>query len=122
MNLTFTSIVTQNGEDKKIEFTSPSKISKQGKFKVYEFKDPTSQVSNHIEVSPTEVNIFAGPSTINLVLNELVENRYQIGETTQIIQSFLSEINSEKGYVDFKYTLGMNGSEFGKYNIILKIQ
>ena len=121
MNITFTSLIKQGGEDNKIEFTSAVTVTEADGFKIYEFKDPSNGVFNRIEVSDKAVNIFAGSSTINLELNKRVDNRFETPVGIQILTSNMTKLESESGREELLYTLEMNGQMVGSYNIILMI-
>ncbi len=123
MNVTFTAIMTGKDKDDKMEFTAPVKVSKIDNFTTYEFTDPSTKVTNLIEVSDKVVNIFAGPVTYNFKLNETVQNRIEMSPGIQILNTYLFDLDRESGYVNFKYKMHFNdGNEIGTYNIILKIQ
>lgn len=121
MNITFTSLIEQNGENNKIEFVSAVTVTEADGFKIYEFKEPSTGTFNRIEVSDKAVNIFAGSSTINLELNKRVDNRFETPVGIQILTSHMTELASESGRVELLYTLEMNGQLVGSYNIILTI-
>ncbi|WKX02490.1 DUF1934 family protein [Candidatus Mycoplasma mahonii] len=122
MTLTFTSNIEQNGQKNKIEFSSEVQVTREGNFKIYEFQDPSSGVFNRVEISNKFVNIFAGPSTINIALNKSLDNAFQTPAGLQTLNSYMTELKSGKGVDEFTYTLSLNGTLFGKYNITLLIK
>lgn len=121
MKITFKSTINHNDEDKVIEFTSPVEISKMEGFDVYEFLEPQNNVMNRIEVSSNVVNIFAGPSTIILMLNELIQNDYQTPQGNIMFDSEMTKLVNKNGYIAMDYTLGQINNPFGKYKIELTI-
>lgn len=123
MKITFKSTILNNGseEPKVIEFTAPVEISEENGFKVYEFEEPQNKVMNRIEVKDTIVNIFAGPSTIVLSLNELVQNDYYTEAGSVLFDSELKKLSIEENKVLMEYELGQLNNPFGKFKIELFI-
>ncbi|MCK5867443.1 MAG: DUF1934 family protein [Mycoplasmataceae bacterium] len=123
MIITFKSTIKrENEEDTIIEFEAPVEITKMNEYNVYEFLEPQNKIMNRIEVSEKRVNIFAGPSTVILVLNELIQNDYYTQEGTIMFDSEMKELKIEKETIDFSYTLGQLNNPFGEFNINLKIK
>ena len=90
-------------------------------YDVYEFLEPQNKVMNRIEVSAKRINIFAGPSTVILVLNELIQNDYQTSQGTIMFDSEMKQLSIEKESIDFNYTLGQLNNPFGNFTINLKL-
>ena len=123
MTITFKSTIKrENEEDTVIEFEAPVEITTMAEYSVYEFLEPQNKVMNRIEVSPQRVNIFAGPSTVILVLNELIQNDYFTPQGTIMFDSELKELNIEKDKIHLQYTLGQLNNPFGNFHINLKIK
>lgn len=121
MTITFTSNIKNQDETNKIEFTTPVVISEINEFKVFEFVEPQNNVSNRIEVSNKVVNIFAGPSTIVLSLDELIANDYNTPGGTIMFDSEMKELVIKEDEIMFEYTLGQVNNPFGDFKINLKI-
>ena len=121
MNIKFTSNIRQNGEKFKISFESKVEISKYKQFIVYEFVDPKTNALNRIEVGDTEVNIFIGNSSMNLVLNEMISTVYNTLQGKLILQAFLSKLEKSDNKIEFAYTLRNKGIKLGKYRLKLEI-
>lgn len=121
MKLNFKSTITQNENEKIIDFTSHVKISKDNEFKVFEFEDPQSKLMNRIEISDRDVNIFSGPASINLSLDEDVKINYTTPQGDLLLVSNMSHLIDSEHHIEFKYTLKHNDSEIGLYFIELKI-
>lgn len=120
MNIVFTSLITKQGEDNKIEFTAPVNVSKENGFDVYEFNEPSQNVANRIEVSAESINIFAGPSSINLVLNRKVQNEYQTPHGLIYFISELHKVELKDNGAIFSYTLSNVDDIIGNFDITLK--
>ncbi|UUD36011.1 DUF1934 family protein [Mycoplasmopsis citelli] len=69
MKIKFKSTVFQNDNQKEIEFTAPLELTKEGEFEVFSFNEPSKNVANRIEISNERINIFAGPTTLYIVLD-----------------------------------------------------
>lgn len=121
MKLNFKSTIKQNEEEKVIDFTSHVKISKDNGFKVFEFEDPKSKYMNRIEISERDVNIFSGPASINLTLNEDIKINYTTPEGDLILVSNMSHLLDSEHMIEFKYSLSHNDNEIGLYFIELRI-
>ncbi|NQZ66094.1 MAG: DUF1934 family protein [Mycoplasmatales bacterium] len=121
MTITFTSNTKNLDKKNKIEFTAPVTISEMEEFKVYEFIEPQNNVANRIEVSHNAVNIFAGPSSIILILDELIKNEYQSPQGPIFFDSNMKELVSSENEVYFEYTLEQANKIFGEFKIKLSI-
>ena len=122
MKITFKSIAKNNDKENKIEFDAPVKISNENNMRVFEFEEPSHKVMNRIEFSEKKVNIFAGPSTINLELNKKIFNSYQTPNGLISFESFLQNIEIKKNNVNIKYYLSQNDKKFGDFDIKLIIK
>ncbi|MCR8613030.1 MAG: DUF1934 family protein [Mycoplasma sp.] len=112
----------KNGDDKnKISFSSKLNQSLFGEFIVYEFTEPSNNVMNRIEYTDKDVNIFAGPSTINLSLKKRVGIEYNTPHGVLILHSYLEKLDKLENGVYFEYTLSNNDEEIGKYKITLEV-
>ena len=123
MKITFKSTIKNEGnEPNHIEFVAPVIISENDGFKIYEFVEPQNNIMNRIEVKDTIVNIFAGPSTIVLSLNELVQNEYYTNAGAVLFDSDLKSLDIKENEIKFKYSLGQLNNPFGEFEIQLKIE
>lgn len=122
MKIIFKSIAKANDKENKIQFTAPVKINNENNMKIFEFEEPTHKIMNRIEFSEKKVNIFAGPSTINLELNKKIFNNYETPAGLISFESFLEEIKIKEKNVNIKYHLIQNNKKFGKFNITLIIK
>ena len=122
MKITFKSIAKNNDKENKIEFDAPVKISNENNMRVFEFEEPSHKVMNRIEFSEKKVNIFAGPSTINLELNKKIFNSYQTPNGLISFESFLQNIEIKENNVNIKYYLSQNDKKFGDFDIKLIIK
>ena len=122
MNITFKSIIKNSNDDKNvIEFTAPVKKSFEHNMDIYEFVEPEHKVMNRIEVSKERVNIFAGPSSINLELDKSVANSYQTPGGLLYFNSFLDKVNIKGNISQFSYSLIQNNTKIGDFNIKITI-
>lgn len=117
----FTSEIMQNGDKNKISFKSPLMQSKYDEFDVYEFKEPSNNIMNRIEISKTTINIFAGSSTISMVLNEKLPIEYNTPSGSIILNSFLKKKNVIDNKIIFEYTLSEKEKLIGEYKITLEV-
>ncbi len=121
MTITFTSNIKNGDKKNKIEFTSPVAISKMGDFAVYEFTEPQNNISNRIEVSSNEVNVFAGPSTVMLSLDKKIKNDYNSGMGQIVFDSEMKELTLNDDEIYFEYSLSQGNNIFGEFKIKLTI-
>ncbi len=121
--INFISNIDHNGDKQEISFQSAVEVTKYEGLTSYEFKEPNMNVMNRIEVSETQVNIFAGSSSINLELNKSINIEYQTPNGTLLLDSFLEKMDcSNLDDVKFQYTLSQKDEIVGRYNINLKIE
>ena len=120
MNLKFTSNINQGGSKSVISFETKVTISTYNIFKVYEFIDPKTNVLNRIEVSKDEVNIFMGPSSLNLVMNTTINASYNTPQGEIYLSTFLTKLTQKKNKVEFTYNLKSNNKIIGKYSLKLE--
>ena len=123
MTLKFKSKISNPGqEDQDIEFKAKVEVSDYEQFKAFEFIEPSQGVMNRIEVSDNAVNIFAGPSTINLVLGQTVINEYHTPQGAIYFQSKLISLVSDPVRYTFMYKLSQADSLFGTFEIELTLE
>ncbi|UUM19944.1 MULTISPECIES: DUF1934 family protein [unclassified Mycoplasma] len=134
MKIKFKSIVFQNNNEKEIEFSAPVELTKEGEFQVLSFYEPSNNIANRIEISNQRINIFAGPTTLYIILdpNQSALNVFElqtpegIGREmdfyTQIIKH---EFDYGKQYF-FEYELFQKQSDkkevFGNFKIYLTLE
>ncbi|WP_025755117.1 DUF1934 family protein [Mycoplasmopsis cricetuli] len=70
MKIKFQSHTLQNGKENNIEFTSNGEFIFENGFDIITFTEPTYNISNRIEISSKRINIFAGPTTLYLILDK----------------------------------------------------
>lgn len=70
MKIKFKSTIFQNENENQIEFTAPVEVVNDGEFEILSFNEPSKNVANRIEISQQRINIFAGPTTIYLILDK----------------------------------------------------
>lgn len=121
MKIRFRSEIKNGEELNEIDFTSSVEISKMNDFIVYEFLEPQNNIMNRIEVSSNIVNIFAGPSTIVLSLNELIQNDYYTEAGVVMFDSKMNKLEISDNLIEFNYELGQINNLFGKFKIKLEI-
>ncbi len=118
----FISNIRQGGETQTISFESSVQVGNYDSFQTYEFKEPSMQVMNRIEVSETHANIFAGQSTINLILDKTLKIQYQTPHGILLLDSHMSYMNcSDPNNISFQYSLSNDGEVVGSYEIKLQI-
>ena len=122
MTITFISNIKNNDSKNRIEFTAPVQISQMNEYEVFEFIEPSQNVANRIEVSEKNVNIFAGPSTINLELKELIRNEYTTINGNIFFDSFMDQLKIKENKIEFHYKLLQNNNAFGEFKIELNIK
>lgn len=123
MTITFTSIIKgQNDEDNRIQFTSELTMDKYNEFDVFEFLEPQNNIMNRIEVSDNALNIFAGPTTLNLELNQDIENVFETGQGPFILVANLSKLDKKENNVFLEYTLKSGKTLIGSYEISLEVK
>lgn len=105
MKIKFKSLNKLTPDKNRFEFTSFVEIGEWDNFKTYEFIEPSNKVMNRIEVSDNKVNIIAGPSYLNLVLNEDVENQYQTDYGLINLVVNMSYLEFKKNNINFAYKL-----------------
>lgn len=105
MKIKFKSLNKLTPDKNRFEFTSFVEIGEWDNFKTYEFIEPSNKVMNRIEVSDNKVNIIAGPSYLNLVLNEDVENQYQTDYGLINLAVNMSYLEIKKDNINFAYKL-----------------
>lgn len=105
MKIKFKSLNKLTPDKNRFEFTSFVEIGEWDNFKTYEFIEPSNKVMNRIEVSDNKVNIIAGPSYLNLVLNEDVENQYQTDYGLINLVVNMSYLEIKKDNINFAYKL-----------------
>lgn len=121
MQITFTSIIKGQGDvDNKIQFTSELFKDQYEEFEVFEFMEPQNNVMNRIEVSDTALNIFAGPTTLNLELNKEIQNVFETGQGPFILNANLLKLVRENQLTKLEYTLKSGSSLIGSYEITLE--
>ncbi|RIV16825.1 hypothetical protein [Mycoplasmopsis gallopavonis] len=129
--INFKSTIKQNGEEQIIEFSSPVTIEKEGKFEVFSFTEPNSDVHNRIELSEDEINIFASSTTVVLKKGNPIEFPLSIyledgtEQTFELVSEWIRDDFLKSNYYLFEYTLSrVVGSEsvlIGSYTIELTI-
>jgi len=122
MTITFTSDINQNGNKDKIKFTSDVKISNYKDFKVFEFSEPSHGIQNRIEISSSSINIFAGPSTINLDLYKKTTIEYFTPQGSLYMQGELLDLISKNNEYFFHYKLTNGIDAVGEYKIKLEVK
>jgi hypothetical protein len=121
MKIIFKSIATLEKEKKIIEFQAPVKIINENNMKIFEFREPSKNIMNRIEISKKKVNIFAGPSTINLEINKMILNEYETIVGIIMFESFLKKIIFKKNDIKIFYYLSQNNKKFGNFEISIII-
>ena len=122
MTITFTSDINQNGNKDKIKFTSEVIVSDYQDFRVFEFSEPSQGIQNRIEVSSSKVNIFAGPSTINLDLYNKTTIEYITPQGPLYMEGELIDLISKDNEYFFHYKLVNGVDAIGEYKIKLEIK
>ncbi|PAK21309.1 hypothetical protein CJJ23_02630 [Mycoplasmopsis agassizii] len=124
MTVNFKSNFVQNGNDFEVAFKAP--LLQEDEFegaKVIEFIDPERKIVNRFEFGEKEILIIAGPSSIQLVLDETVDNEYPVEGKFMPIVTFMKEYNKEENLFEFKYELlSTRGDEIGKFHITISIE
>ena len=121
MYIQFISNIKQGENDNKIDFTALVNISSYEGLVAYEFKDPSTDVLNRIEVSEEAINIFIAQNTINIKLNKMCNVNYDTPQGMIVFQSFGKKFEIKKDNIKFEYNLEQNGNTLGEYFIELKI-
>lgn len=121
MHLNFLSTITMAGTDRHVKFSASLTMSEDDAFQILEFREPEQNVLNRIEVSDRQVNIFSGPATLNLILNEDLANEYQTPHGSIYVVSRLNQVVRSKDRISFQYTLSDKQALIGSYQITLEI-
>ena len=123
MIINFKSKIDNNGVKNEIKFSSKVEISKYQVFDVFEFKEPSKNEMNRIEISDNKINIISGPSTIELELGNKIEIVYQIQNTGQInLHTMLHKLERDNNKVFFEYSLINENKIIGNYQIFLELK
>ena len=117
----FTSKIKQNGNENKISFKAKLIKSKYKDFDAYEFQEPSNNIMNRIEISKDKINIFAGQSTISMILNKKLPIEYCTPNGNIILNSFSKEKKNIDNKIIFKYTLSQKEKLIGEYEITLEV-
>ena len=121
MTITFKSTTKGQGESNPIEFTAPVVVSQLEDLVVYEFAEPSNNVMNRIEFNDKYVNIFAGPSTINLQLGEKIYNEYVTPQGSIAFDADLLKVETKNNKTNITYELSQVNNPFGKFHIELTL-
>ncbi|UVD81866.1 DUF1934 family protein [Mycoplasma iguanae] len=122
MKIKFSSLIKQEDNENKIEFEAPLKKEQWEEYDVYEFLEPQNNVMNRIEISDDKVNIFAGPASIFLELQNEVDIQFQTPQGIIIMKSFLEQLDKTQNSIKFNYSLKTKNNELiGHYKIHLEI-
>ncbi|EFF41774.1 hypothetical protein [Mycoplasmopsis alligatoris] len=131
MKIKFLSISLQNERENKIEFTSELTRRAEEEYDVLFFHEPSQKIANQIEISKTRVNIFAGPTTLILKLNQWVENPFEQvfeGKTNSFsLFTYLHslEFDQATSTYNFKYEIAPQAKSenlIGEFNVKLVIE
>ncbi|WP_406615246.1 hypothetical protein ACJA25_03045 [Mycoplasmopsis hyopharyngis] len=125
MKLEFKSKHIQMGKEGKIEFeTDLNKFEVSKNSYEYEFSDPETKELIQITIKgKKEATIVSGASTLNFVLNEPIENSFQVeGVGDLLITSFLEKLETKEKYHLIAYHIKMNNEIIGQFNVELKIK
>lgn len=135
MQIKFTSVSTpkHSEEPQTISFTAELTRTTFENFDCLTFIEPSSNINNRIEINENQLNIFAGPSTIEMEKNKKILNTYvvptQNNEPMNLFMSwFLKDIEhkfeDKKEIYKIKYSLFMNQDEIepvSDFDITLEI-
>ena len=121
MTITFKSTTKGQGDANPIEFTAPVVVSQLEDLVVYEFAEPSNNVMNRIEFNDKYVNIFAGPSTINLQLGEKIYNEYVTPQGAIAFDADLLKVETKNNKTNITYELSQVNNPFGKFHIELTL-
>ena len=122
MIISFHSIIDNDGKKQEIKFSSQVTISKYQNFDVYEFREPSQNQMNRIEIATNKINIIAGPSTIELELKKKVNILYSLGNSHVELQTFLKQLENKNGAITFAYSIMNKEKIIGNYKIRLIIK
>ena len=122
MIISFHSIIDNDGKKQEIKFSSQVTISKYQNFDVYEFREPSQNQMNRIEIATNKINIIAGPSTLELELKKKVSILYSLGNSHVELETFLKKLENKNGVITFSYSLMNKEKIIGNYKIKLIIK
>ncbi len=122
-SIQFISKIKHSDDESEISFKAAVTIGTFEDFTTFEFVEPQNNMTNRIEVSDKKVNIFVGPSTIELELNKVISIQYQTPHGILYLDSHMSKLEMDNiNNIKFDYSLSKEGEILGNYNITLKIE
>ncbi|QSF13748.1 hypothetical protein [Mycoplasma sp. Mirounga ES2805-ORL] len=91
-------------------------------YHTYQFKEPKMNESNRVEISAKKINIFAGPTTLSMVLNQKHANSYiKVDGQKLVLYSNLSKVDLEPKTKSFEYSLfSANDEKIGDFKISIE--
>lgn len=122
MQIKFTSVSTpkHSQEPQTISFVAELTRTTFEDFDCLTFIEPSSNINNRIEINDNKLNIFAGPSTIEMEKNKKVLNTYVVpAQNNQPMNLYMSwfltdiqhKFENKKEIYKIKYSLFMNQDE-----------
>ena len=106
MTIHFKSTYGSNGKFNTIEFKTKLEMFQENEYRVLIFEEKRNDnkiIKNRIEFNEHLVNIYSGPSTLNLELNKKIKNNFNAESVSVYIWTYLKEIILEENKATFEY-------------------
>ncbi|WP_027120785.1 DUF1934 family protein [Mycoplasmopsis lipofaciens] len=128
MKIKFKSIQHQNDEKNTIEFEANAHYEKfldnltNINYHVYQFREPSQNIMNRIEINEKQVNIMAGDTTLNIPFGIKAANSFiKVNGQEFIIYTEMHNISIEKIKKEFSYSLYSSSHELiGKFELSIE--
>lgn len=106
-----------------IKFMTKLSKSEENGFVILEFVEPSKKVQNRIEYNQSIIRIIAGPTYLELELNQKIKNNFQTEQGLIILTTFLKEFQNENDKkISFSYDiLNINNILVNSFKISLEI-
>lgn len=93
-------------EPKEIKFSAELNKFEEDGFSILEFVEPSQKIQNRIEYNESIIRIIAGPTFLELELNNKIKNNFQTDQGVIILSTFLKTFNNANdSKIEFSYDL-----------------
>ncbi|MGZ9800815.1 hypothetical protein ACXYRK_03835 [Mycoplasma sp. AC1221] len=126
MKINFKSTTKQNGESKDIDFISVLDYEFDDGYHILTFSEPSQGIRNRIEISETNINIYAGATTVYLKYQKEfkflldLEGYNWRNQAIELVSNWFYK-NFADDLFEFTYTLAKDGQLLGEYAINLTL-
>ncbi|QGZ97307.1 hypothetical protein GE118_00630 [Mycoplasma sp. NEAQ87857] len=135
MKINFKStILAQNTDEPNvIQFTAEVEKTSNEEYQVYDFREPSENIRNRIEISHDQkrINIFAGTVYVELLWQQEAHFTLSVtGPENQLIEMPITSVWNKKEFSENKYSFeyelfapnGLEQMKLGDYHIVLTIE